>query len=151
MSCGVGHRRDWDLILLWLWRRSVAIPLIQPPTWGPPYALGAALKRKKKKKIYETPCPARWAMLPQRGERMGPSQRCYQRGERPVFWGRCPGQNQELLKLFPHRDTAGADHLIIGCCCPLVNSQSETRAAAARSVGRDKNDIHLPLCHKYYT
>ena len=46
MSCGVGHRRGSDLVLLWL----VAAALIQPLAWELPYAAGAALKCKKKKK-----------------------------------------------------------------------------------------------------
>ena len=50
MSCGVGHSRGSDLALLWLWRRLVAIALIQPLTWEPPCVAGAALKRPKKKK-----------------------------------------------------------------------------------------------------
>ena len=49
MSCGVGRRRSSDLVLLWLWCRPVAVALIQPLAWEPPYALGAALKRKEKK------------------------------------------------------------------------------------------------------
>ena len=36
--------------LLWLWRRPAAVSLIQPPAWKFPYALGVALKSKKKKK-----------------------------------------------------------------------------------------------------
>ena len=41
---------------LWLWRRllataaTAAIALIRPLAWEPPYALGAALKRRKDKK-----------------------------------------------------------------------------------------------------
>ena len=49
MSCGVGHRRDSDLVLLWLWRRPAAAGLIRPLAWEPPYAVGAALKRQKDK------------------------------------------------------------------------------------------------------
>ena len=55
MSCGVGCRRGLDPALLWLWRRPVAIALIRPLTWEPPYATGVALemaKRPKKKKFY---------------------------------------------------------------------------------------------------
>ena len=48
MSCGVGHRRGSDPTLLWLWRRLVATALIRPLDWGPPYAAGEALKKKKK-------------------------------------------------------------------------------------------------------
>ena len=50
MSCGIGHRRSLDPVLLWLWCRLTAIALIRPPAWEPPYAIGAALKRQKKKK-----------------------------------------------------------------------------------------------------
>ena len=37
-----------DLALLWLWRRPLATAPIGPLSWEPPYAMGAALKRKKK-------------------------------------------------------------------------------------------------------
>ena len=53
MSCGVGGRRVSDPALLWLWRRPVAIALIGPLAWEPPYATGVAqemAKRQKKKK-----------------------------------------------------------------------------------------------------
>ena len=36
-------------MLLWLWRRPVATAPIRPLAWKPPYAMGAALKREKKK------------------------------------------------------------------------------------------------------
>ena len=39
-----------DLALLWLWHRLAATDLIRPPAWEPPYAVGMALKRPKKKK-----------------------------------------------------------------------------------------------------
>ena len=39
-----------DLTLLWLWCRPAAVALIGPLAWEPPYAMGAALKSKKKKK-----------------------------------------------------------------------------------------------------
>ena len=39
-----------DPTLLWLWRRPAATVLIGPLAWEPPYALGAALKKKKVKK-----------------------------------------------------------------------------------------------------
>ena len=48
MSCGVGHRCGWDPSLLWLWCRLAATALIRPLAWEPPYAVGVALKRKKK-------------------------------------------------------------------------------------------------------
>ena len=50
MSCGVGQRLSLDLALLWLWHRPEATALIRPLAWEPPYAVGAALKRQKKKK-----------------------------------------------------------------------------------------------------
>ena len=49
MSCGVGCRGGLDPALLWLWGRPAATALIQPLTWEPPYAAGAALKDKNKK------------------------------------------------------------------------------------------------------
>ena len=48
VSYGIGRRHGLDLKLLWLWRRPAATPLIQPLAWQPPYAVGAALKKKKK-------------------------------------------------------------------------------------------------------
>ena len=50
MSCGVGHRRGSDLVLLGLWHRPAATALIHPLAWELPYDMGAPLKSKKKKK-----------------------------------------------------------------------------------------------------
>ena len=50
VSCGASHRRGMDLALPWQWRRLVAAVPNPPLTGGPPYAMGAALKRQKKKK-----------------------------------------------------------------------------------------------------
>ena len=36
-------------MLLWLWRRLVAIVPIRPLAWEPPYASGVALEKTKKK------------------------------------------------------------------------------------------------------
>ena len=36
--------------LLWLWYRPAATALIGPLAWEPPYVVGEALKRQKKKK-----------------------------------------------------------------------------------------------------
>ena len=47
MSCGVGHRRGLDLMLLWLRHRSAATALIRPLAWEPLYATRVALKRQK--------------------------------------------------------------------------------------------------------
>ena len=44
----VGHRRGSDSAWLWLWCRPVAIALIRPLTWGPPYATGVALEKAKR-------------------------------------------------------------------------------------------------------
>lgn len=40
-----------DLALLWLWCRPAAIAPVGTLAWEPPYAVGAALKSKKKKSI----------------------------------------------------------------------------------------------------
>ena len=34
MSCGVGHRYDSDLVLLWLWCGGAAVALIPPLAWN---------------------------------------------------------------------------------------------------------------------
>ena len=38
-----------DLMLLWLWCRQAAVAPIRPLAWELPYAMGAALKSKKKR------------------------------------------------------------------------------------------------------
>ena len=48
--CGVGHRCSSDLVLLWMWCRPAAATPIQSLGWELPYATGAAIKRRKKKK-----------------------------------------------------------------------------------------------------
>ena len=48
MSCGVGHSRGLDLVLLRLWRRPAATAPIGPLAWESPYIAGAALKDKTK-------------------------------------------------------------------------------------------------------
>ena len=50
MSCGVGYRRGSDPALLWLWCRPAAVAPFKPLVWKLPFAVGAALKSKKKKK-----------------------------------------------------------------------------------------------------
>ena len=47
MSCGIGHRHGWDLVLLWLWLRLMVTALNRPLAWEPPYATGVALKIQK--------------------------------------------------------------------------------------------------------
>ena len=46
MSCGVGHRRSSNLVLLWLWLRPAATVLIRPLVQELPCAKGEALKKK---------------------------------------------------------------------------------------------------------
>ena len=53
MSRGVGCRCGSDPKLLWLWCRPAAAAQIQSLAWELPYAVGAALKKKKKKKVIE--------------------------------------------------------------------------------------------------
>ena len=55
MSCGVGRRCGLDPALLWLWYRPAAVALMRPLAWEPPYALGEALKSKKKMKNKKLP------------------------------------------------------------------------------------------------
>ena len=55
MSCGVGHRQGLDPVLLWLWRKPVAIALIRPLAWEPPYAVGTALEKTKKEDLIPLP------------------------------------------------------------------------------------------------
>ena len=45
----MGRRRGSDLAFLWLWCRLVAVALNGPLAWEPPYVMGAALKRQKKR------------------------------------------------------------------------------------------------------
>ena len=45
----IGHRHSLEPVLLWLWCRAAAIAPIWPLAWEFPYAMGAALKRQKKK------------------------------------------------------------------------------------------------------
>ena len=56
MSCGVGHRRVSDLAWPWLLLWPAAIALIRPLALEPPYAVGMALKRPKKKKKMAQQC-----------------------------------------------------------------------------------------------
>ena len=53
MNCGVVDRQGLDPALLWLWCRPAAVLPIKPLAWGPPYATGAALKKKKKERKKE--------------------------------------------------------------------------------------------------
>ena len=50
MNCGVGRRHGLDLALLWLWCRPAAEAPIGPLAWEPPYTVGVALEKTKKKK-----------------------------------------------------------------------------------------------------
>ena len=50
VSCGVGRRLGSDPALLGLWCRMAAVAPTRLLGWEPPYAVGVALKRQKKKK-----------------------------------------------------------------------------------------------------
>ena len=65
MSCGVSGRHGSDPLLLWLWCSPAATALIQPVTWELPYAVGMALKRRRKKEVIEESqiLAAPWAHL----------------------------------------------------------------------------------------
>ena len=52
VSYGVGHRHGSDPALLWLWHRPAAVAPVRPLAWEPPYAAGAALKKRKPKNVY---------------------------------------------------------------------------------------------------
>ena len=64
LSCGVGCRCCSDLMLLWLRHRPVAIAPIRPLTWKLPYAVGAALKKAKRKKTWATFSHTCWSLRP---------------------------------------------------------------------------------------
>ena len=49
VSCGVGCGRGLDPALLWLWHRPAAAAPNGPLSWEPPYAMGAALEKAKKR------------------------------------------------------------------------------------------------------
>ena len=72
MSCGVGHRCGLDSTLLWLWCRLAAVALIRPLAWEPPYAAGAALKRKKIIRKCDTKSEGRRAQRQQSGAPTNP-------------------------------------------------------------------------------
>ena len=56
--------RIWHCGELWFrWHRLAATALIWHLAWEPPYALGAALKRPKKKKKKKFTLPKKWHML----------------------------------------------------------------------------------------
>ena len=59
----MGHRHGLGLVLLWLCLGAAA--LIPPLAWKLPYATGAAIKRKRKKKIPQ------WAGLLGKGQERG--------------------------------------------------------------------------------
>ena len=50
--CELWCRSRWGLglALLWLWCRPAAVALLCPLAWERPYAVGAVLKRQKKKR-----------------------------------------------------------------------------------------------------
>ena len=50
VSCGVGRRRGSVPTLLWLCCRPVAVALIRPLAWEPPYAARVAQEKAKRQK-----------------------------------------------------------------------------------------------------
>ena len=50
VSCGTGHGHGLDPTLLWVWHRPAATAPIQHLAWDLPGAVGATLKRQKRKK-----------------------------------------------------------------------------------------------------
>ena len=54
MSCGVGHRHGSDPAWLWLWHRPGSTAPIRPLAWEPPYVVGVALEKEKKKDKKQT-------------------------------------------------------------------------------------------------
>ena len=59
MSCGIGHRHGWDLVLLWLWHKPAAEAPIRPLAWELPYAADA-LKNKRTKKQTKMQASKHW-------------------------------------------------------------------------------------------
>ena len=55
-AAGVSRRRGLDPELLWFWRRPVAIALIKPLAWEPPYAARSGPRKEKKKKEFPSWC-----------------------------------------------------------------------------------------------
>ena len=54
-SCSVSCRHGSDVVLLRLWQSLAAIAPIRPLAWEPPYATGAALKRKQQQQQQQKP------------------------------------------------------------------------------------------------
>ena len=50
VSGGIGCTRGSDPTWLWLWHGLAAVAPIRSVAWEPPYATGAALKKKLSKK-----------------------------------------------------------------------------------------------------
>ena len=49
VSCGIGHRQDSNLMLLWLWCRPAPVAPVQPQAWELLCDLGVALKKEEKR------------------------------------------------------------------------------------------------------
>ena len=67
MSCGVGHKRGLDLVLLLLWHKPAAAAPILPTAWERPYTTGAAVKRKQMNqriKVEQLARDDQWIQLP---------------------------------------------------------------------------------------
>ena len=55
MNCGIGHRCGSALVLPWLWCRPAAVALPQPLACELLYAVGGALKGKKRGVLLQFP------------------------------------------------------------------------------------------------
>ena len=86
MSYGVGHKHGSDLALLWLWYRPEAVAPIRPLAWEPLYAVGVALKKKKRKKTVKAGTPAH----------IQPTD-CWRLTHGGVFYGRVSRMDQPYL------------------------------------------------------
>ena len=64
-SCGVSRRHGPNLTFLWIWCRQAAAALIGPLAWELPYAVGVALKKKKKRRLNPNVHCGVWVMMKQ--------------------------------------------------------------------------------------
>ena len=72
VSCGAGCRRAPDVALRWLWCGLAAATLIRPLAWGPPYAMGVALKTKNVGGKAANHTPSCGKRLSRKGDIVGP-------------------------------------------------------------------------------
>ena len=63
-AVGISRRPDLDPALLWLWCRPAAAAPVGPLAWEPPYAMGMALKKKKRQHMDGSSCCTFLIVLP---------------------------------------------------------------------------------------